>query len=250
LGPFWGILLTEPCIETKAATAPTFCHSFDLTKRLSEASAQGILHATPTSNPLTLVVAPADEESILKRFIRDLNAKLTSSPPTSIHRVVVPTLLSPMLYSGGGSSQPSEVLQFLHALRGLLRQYSGQLTAIISLQTALFARTSGLTRWMELLCDGVIELVPLSTSPGSQAAPTSGKEDVDRVQGFVQVYTLPTYHEKGGGGAAAASFRENLAFSLSSSRGLVIKPYSLPPLEDEGSKEKSPADVVKDNLEF
>jgi len=156
-----------------------------------------------------------------------------------------------MLYPGAGSSQPSEVLRFLHALRALIRRYSGQLTAMISLQTALFSRTSGLTRWMELLCDGVLELVPVSTSPGSRAAPASrGKEEAEKVQGFVRVYTLPIYHEKGGGGATAGSIRENLAFSLSSSRGLVITPYSLPPLEDEDHQEKSPASTIKDGLEF
>ena len=228
-----------------------FCHSFDLGKRLAPASVKGTLHATPAPSPLSLTVGTADGESPFKSFIKNLQSKLTSGPPTSIHRVVIPSLLSPMLYPGGRFSHPSEVLQFLHALRALLRQYCGQLTAMISLQTALFARSTGLTRWMELLCDGVLELIPLSASLGPQAAPASGgKEDVDKVQGFVRVYTLPIFHEKGGGGAEGASFRENLAFSLSSSKGLVIKPYSLPPLEDDDHKEKSPASTVKDGLEF
>jgi elongator complex protein 4 len=58
------------------------------------------------------------------------------------------------------------------------------------------------------------------------------------------------YHEKGGGGAENNHFREDLSFSLSASKGLVIKPFSLPPLGEEGSHEKSPASTVKDGMDF
>lgn len=64
-----------------------------------------------------------------------------------------------------------------------------------------------------------------------------------------KVYTLPVYHEKGGGGAESGQFRENLSFSLSASKGLVIKPYSLTPmLEDE--QEKPSAAPKNDGLDF
>lgn len=189
--------------------------------------------------------------SPFKAIIRHLQSKLAASPPTDIHRVVVPSLLSPTLYHPQ-CSQPSEVLQFLHGLRALLRQYSAQLTAIITLPTSLFPRSSGLVRWMELLCDGVIELIPLPANPAAPppppSSPSSGKNE--QPQGLLRVYTLPVYHEKGGGAAETSSFRETLLFSLSASRGLTIKPYSLPPLEGDGEKEKSPASTVKDGIDF
>ena len=106
---------------------------------------------------------------------------------------------------------------------------------------------------MELLCDGVIELVPLPPNSPALSAPSGTGADQksgDQSQGILKVHSLPIYHEKGGGGAENNYFRENLTFSLSASKGLVIKPYSLPPLGDEGQKEKSPASTVKDGMEF
>jgi len=103
---------------------------------------------------------------------------------------------------------------------------------------------------MELLCDGVMELIPLLGVPASSASAASGEKAGDSAQGLLHVHTLPIFHEKGGGGAEGNDFRENLSFSLSSSKGLVIKPYSLPPLEGGDHKEKSPATTVEDNIEF
>ncbi|KAK0645620.1 Elongator complex protein 4 [Cercophora newfieldiana] len=227
----------------------TFCHSFDLSKRLAQTSCKGALHPTPSTGPPSLVQTPARSGSPLKAIIKHLKAKLESSSPSEIHRVVIPSLLSPALYAVQ-CTQPTEVLQFLHGLRALLRQYSNQLTAIITLPTSLFPRSSGLVRWMELLCDGVVELIPLPATPGAAPPPSGDKKSVDQPQGLLKVHSLPVYHEKGGGGAETSAWRETLSFSLSASKGLNIKPYSLPPMEDELQKEKSPASTVKDGMEF
>jgi len=110
---------------------------------------------------------------------------------------------------------------------------------------------------MELLCDGVLELIPLPANPGAPPPPpsssSSGAEKNEQPQGLLRVHTLPIYHEKGGGGVGVSSFRETLAFSLSASRGLVIKPYSLPPMEgeDEGEKKASGGGGgTKEGIEF
>ncbi|KAL2023960.1 hypothetical protein VTK56DRAFT_195 [Thermocarpiscus australiensis] len=240
---------TQPAGPRGDPSQGTFCHSFDLTKRLSQSSCKGSLHPTPsTSPPMFDQGGLLGSLSPFKAIIKHLQAKLTTSPPTDIHRVVIPGLLSPTLY-GPQCSEPAEVLQFLHGLRALLRQYSAQLTAIITLPTSLFPRSSGLVRWMELLCDGVVELIPLPAHPGA-APPSAASDKSDQAQGLLRVHTLPVYHEKGGGGAETSSFRETLSFSLSASKGLTIKPYSLPPLEGEGEKEKSPASTVRDGLDF
>lgn len=233
-------------------TASTFCHPFDLSKRLASASVKGALHATPSASPMSFSLETSDPPSPFKAFIGNIQAQLASSGPSIVHRIVVPSLLSPTLYASG-SCRPREVLRFLHALRALLRQYGSQLTALIALPTSLFPRSSGLTRWMELLCDGVIELVPLPANSPALASPSADKSDsksADQSQGVLKVHSLPIYHEKGGGGAEGNYFRENLTFSLSASKGLVIKPFSLPPLGEEGQKEKSPASTVKDGMDF
>lgn len=229
-----------------------FCHNFDLTKRLAPATIKGNIFATQASNPLSFRPEPSGTKSPFRKFLRDIQAKIANSSPSTIHRVVVPSLLSPTLYPSS-VCHPTEILQFLHSLRALLRQYSGQLNAMLSFPVSLHPRSNGLTRWIELLADGVLELIPLppdNKAVAPQAGSKSASKDADRSQGLLRVHSLPIYHEKGGGGAEGNHFREDLSFSLSSSKGLVIKPYSLPPLEDDDNKEKSPASTVKDGIEF
>ncbi|KAH8839659.1 hypothetical protein MCOR27_010110 [Pyricularia oryzae] len=232
-----------------------FCHSYDLSKRLSTSDIKGQFHSIPSVSPLSWSLEQLAEASPLRLFIKHLQNSLSSSPPNTIHRVIIPSLLSPTLYPGS-ACDPTEVLQFLHSLRGLLRLYNKQLTALLTLPVSLYPRASGLTRWMELLCDGVMELIPLPSVLGAGALPAvssgSGKDkkDADKAQGIVKVYTMPVFHERGGGGSEGNHFRDNLSFSLSSSRGLVITPYSLPPMEDDDQKEKSPASTVKDGIDF
>lgn len=236
--------------STRGDSGAPFCHSFDLSKRLASSESKGTLNPIPVGGAPSLDRRSVGTASPLRTILKQLKAKLESSGPNAIHRLVVPSLLSPTLYPPG-CAQPSEVLQFLHGLRALLRQYSTQLTAIITFPTSLFPRSSGLVRWIEILCDGVVELIPLPARLGAAPPPPSGSDPKanEQPQGMFKVYTLPVYHEKGGGGAESGNFRENLSFSLSASRGVVIKPYSLPPmLEDE--QEKPSAAPKKDGLDF
>ncbi|KAM7204448.1 PAXNEB domain containing protein [Naviculisporaceae sp. PSN 640] len=220
-----------------SSTAP-FCHSFDLSKRLASSSVKGSFQPIPTPGPPSL--GSFNPTSPFKSIIQHLRAKLETSDPNMTHRVIIPSLLSLSLYPAE-CSRPSEVLQFLHGLRALLRQYSSQLTVLLTLPTSLFPRSSGLVRWIELLSDGVVELIPLPATPAAAAPPKKGSSGkVETPQGFLKVYSLPIYHEKGGGGAETGHFRENLSFSLSATKGLVIKPYSLPPMEEDDQQQEPP----------
>lgn len=182
-----------------------------------------------------------------KKFLTDVASRVQTSPPSTIHRIIIPSLLSPTLYPPA-ASQPREILQFLHGLRALLRQFPTQLTAILTLPTTLFPRASGLTRWMELLSDGVLELVPLQ----HQAPVARDPSNDDKGQGLLRAHSLPVFHEKGGG-LEGTWARENLSFRLSSSNGLIIAPFSLPPVgEDEEtvSKTTKSRESKKETLDF
>lgn len=218
-----------------------FCHAFDLTKRLENSHIQGKLHTTQFSDTWA-----RPNQSPFKRFLAELAAKVESSPPNTIHRIVIPGLLSPTLYQAA-ACRPQEVLQFLHGLRSILRLYPSQLAALVTLPVSLFPRSTGLNRWMELLSDGVLELIPLQHQ--SQMALEPGKED--KSQGLLRAHSLPIFHEKGGGLEGSWS-RQDLAFKLSASSGLVITPYSLPPMgEEEGTSATSkPSEGKKESLEF
>lgn len=219
----------------------TFCHTFNLTKKLENADIKGQLYTTPIGDPMA-----RQSQSAFKTFIANTHARIKSSPPGSAHRIIVPSILSPTLYPSSSCS-PQEVLQFLHGLRGLLRRYPTRLTALMTLPIALYPRSTGLTRWAELLCDGVMELVPL----GHQIQVSRDPTKEDKEQGLLRVHSFPIFHEKGGG-IDEGWRREDLSFKLSASTGLVITPYSLPPVgeEEEQAKEAKEAEKKKQALEF
>ena len=196
-----------------------FCHTFDLTKRLTRPPGTSInyIPISPTSNPY---------ESI----IPTLTHSLTTTPPHTIHRLIIPALLSPALYPPS-SSIPTSLLPFFHSLRSLLRTHSTRLTALLTLPLSLHPRTMGLVRWIEHLSDGVLELIPFPHSTEVDVAPGKkggggGGEVSEKPQGMAKVHKLPVVTEKGGGGGGG----DELAFELSRRR-FVIGKFSLPPVE-------------------
>lgn len=235
----------------------TFCHTFDLTKRLNPSDIKGTLHASPLPNPLQPSPQPELEHSPLRKFLASVSASLESTPPSTLHRIVLPQFLAPTLYAMDGWSFPY-VMALLVGLRSLLRKHHRRVTVMISLSTTLYERHNEYVRQLENLCDNVVELVPLPPGPPSSAksanssSSDSNKSPAEKMQGWFKVHKLQLYSEIGGAGAApqGKSLRENFCFRVSGSKGLVVDPYSLPPIEDDNGKEKSPASTVKDGMEF
>ena len=95
----------------------------------------------------------------------------------------------------------------------------------------LYPRSSGLTRWIELLSDGVMELSPFAHSLDTGPTTTtsgSGTIQEEKPQGMVKLHRLPVFSEKGGGGALG----DDLVFMVSRKK-FVIKPFNLPPVEGD-----------------
>ncbi|KAL8659212.1 MAG: hypothetical protein Q9226_000550 [Calogaya cf. arnoldii] len=206
-----------------SSTAPTaFCHTFDLTKRL----------VLPDGNRLNFIpLRPVPQHaSPFQPVLQLLREQLASTSKSTIHRLVVPNLLSPALYPTHASN-PQHLLQFLHSLRALLRCYSTQLTIMMTLPIMLYPRSAGLTRWMELLSDGVMELSPfphsIDTGPTTTTSGSATAQE-EQPQGMVKMHRLPVFSEKGGGGALG----DDLVFTVSR-RKFVIKSFNLPPVEGD-----------------
>ena len=113
---------------------------------------------------------------------------------------------------------------------------------MLTLPLSLHPRSTGLVRWIEHLCDGVLELAPFPHKveiepPGGKA----GKGESENQQGMVKVHKLPVLTENGGGGGGG----DDLAFSLSRRR-FVVRKFSLPPVEGDQEAQKG---EVKD-IEF
>ncbi|KAL6710215.1 Elongator subunit elp4 [Coniothyrium glycines] len=229
--------------------ASVFCHKFDLAKRLS----------LPVGSAINFVQIPRTASSSASPFppiLQNIQQQIVSSPPQTVHRIVIPSILSPALYPPS-SPHPTSILQFLHGLRALLRQYPSRLTAISTLPLSLFPRSSGLVRWMEVLSDGAIELSPFPYSHIQALAQSAGTtKEEERPQGMLAVHKLPVFHEKGGGGGAE-DLGEDMAFTLSR-RKFVIAKFSLPPMEgDTEAQEQAVREAAgassmpkKEDLEF
>ena len=158
----------------------TFCHSFDLTKRLTLPSTKALHFIPVLHNKLPFQLA---------NVIQAVEQQLSQTPNSTIHRLVVPTLLSPALYPISASS-PHVILTFFHSIRSLLRRYPNRLTIMISIPLTLYPRETGLTRWMELLSDGVIELVPfphsVDTGPSLASSGAATAQDLFRLPRCLQ----------------------------------------------------------------
>ncbi|KAK5162410.1 paxneb superfamily protein-like protein [Cryomyces antarcticus] len=211
---------STPTGARASISIPTsFCHTFDLAARLT----------LPTPLPLHFIPIPSGAISPFPTILNYLRTTLSDSPPQIIHRLILPSLLSPLLYPPSASA-PHALLPFLHALRSLLRQYPGQLTCMLTLPLDLYPRTSGVVRWVEGLCDGVLALHPFPhlMDASRDATNTSGGKGErgtnEEPQGLLHVHALPVVSERAGGAVG-----EDMAFSVSR-RKFVIRPFSLPPV--------------------
>ncbi|KAF2688252.1 PAXNEB-domain-containing protein [Lentithecium fluviatile CBS 122367] len=231
---------------SSAEDAALFCHTFDLAKRLT----------LPVGTAINYIPIPRTTSSPFAAILQNLQRQLALSLPNTVHRLVIPSLLSPAIYPPH-SPQPSSVLQFLHALRALLRQYPTRLTAIITIPLSLYPRSTGLVRWMEILSDGVFELSPFAVSLHENLATSAGAtKDEERPQGMFAVHKLPVFHEKGGRGGLEG-LGEDLAFTLSR-RKFVVAKFSLPPVEGDTEAQEAAVREVsggsamprKEELEF
>ena len=91
---------------------------------------------------------------------------------------------------------------------------------------------------MEIITDGVVELVPFPhTTDEGPGLTTSGAATAqeEKPQGLVKVHKLPVVYDRGGGNGAGVG--DDLAFTVSR-RKFVIKPFSLPPIEGDVEAQK------------
>lgn len=232
-------------IASSPITPSAFCHTFDLAKRLTF-PAGSTIKFIPVSSA-TFHTSPFSD------ILQNLTNQLSSGLPATIHRLIIPTLLSPALYPSH-ASHPQHILAFLHSLRSILRQYPSQLTAMFTLPLSLYPRSTGLVRWIELLSDGVLELAPfphssdLGPSTGTSGAATAQEE---QPQGMLKIHRLPVFHERGGGGSggSSGSVGDDLAFTVSRRR-FVIKPFSLPPVEGDTEAQKGEKEVKQTKVDI
>ncbi|KAK5331560.1 Elongator subunit elp4 [Exophiala xenobiotica] len=207
--------------QGEETTPQSFCHTFDLTKRLVHPASSRLDFLQLNMNPSQSPFGPVLEQ---------LSAAMSNSAPNVVHRVVVPSMLSPALYPPH-CSEPRYILQFLHGLRALSAEHLNRITVMMSLPLSLYPRSSGLVRWIELLADGVLELSPFPHSADADTNASRGPSGTteETSQGLLQVHRIPMLHDRASGTAPAES---DWTFTLSR-RKFTIKPFNLPPIEGD-----------------
>ena len=222
----------------QAATATPFCHSFDLAKRLVFPAASLPIQYIPIDARSHADSSPNPFDGVLTKLSVLLTIPRSESRNT-VYRIVVPSLLNPALYPTQ-ASKPEHILTFLHRLKTLTSSPTLRATAMISLSLDLFPRSTGLVRWMEILCGGTIELTPFPHSSGStSSAPSATRKhddngpkvneanDDEEPQGLLHVHKLPAFHDLYLGSSEALETTWTFALSR---RRFIVKPYSLPPV--------------------
>lgn len=216
---------TDPTSSSDHQGVP-FNHNFDLTKRL--------IHP-PNSNLHFLNLDPNPTRNPFAPFLSSLTTALSSTSPTTIHRLILPSFLSPALYPPH-SSIPTHLLTTIHTLRSLLSTQPARLTILTSLPTSLYPRSSGLTRWLEILSDGVFELLPFPHSSDAEFATARNPETKEEPpQGLLRIHKLPVLNESGSGVPPSDM---DWTFTLSR-RKFTIKPFNLPPIEGDTEAQQS-----------
>lgn len=185
----------------------------------------------PGITNITYVPLAPSNEPLFASVHKRLQAAIVQSPPNTVHRIILPSLLNPTIYPPE-VCQPENLLPFLHSLKALLSSSNVRATAMITIPLSLFPRSSGLVRWMEILSDGVIELCPFPHSADALATSGAATAHEEPPQGMLKVHRLPVLHERGGG--SDQNIGQDWAFTLSRKR-FEVKPFSLPPAE--GDKE-------------
>lgn len=230
--------------EEKDKEGEPFCHTFDLNKPLVYP-----VDARVDFLPLDTTTTAHPDRSPFETVMEKLSGLLEAGDDDdAVYRIVVPSLLSPALYPPH-ASRPEYVLRFLHGLRTLLAKYQDRVTAMLSLPLDLYPRSSGLTRWMEILSDGVMELTPFPHASSTadvlvvdqpSSSTTSTEEELQQQpQGLLRVHRLPIFHERYSGTLGEV---DQWTFTLSR-RKFTIRPYSLPPADGDTEAQQS---AVKD----
>lgn len=197
-----------------------FSHTFDLSKRLVHPSTAQIMFHGLDANPATNCFA---------KIVSALFSVMASSAPDTVHRLIIPSLMSPALYPFH-SSLPEQVLTFQHHIRKLLATFPKRVTVMQTIPTSLHPRNSGLVKWIELLCDGVYDMTPFPHSADAEfQASRDPNTKEEPPQGLLRVHKLPIFHEVGSGHLLADI---DWTFTLSR-RKFTIKPFNLPPIEGD-----------------
>ena len=180
-----------------------FCHSYDLTKHLTSSDRVNFSPACATTGDPFL--------PLLASLVETLRAT------KGIVRAILPGLLHPLFYPVN-ASQSRYIIKFVNNLRAILRAHPDRLGLMATIPLDLYPRNSSVTAWMEILLDGVLELIPVhNLSP-----------EKDGPQGLLKIHKVPMLEQIG--------IETDLSFKVTRKR-FTIEVWSLPALAEAEPRE-------------
>ncbi|RDA85412.1 hypothetical protein CP532_3768 [Ophiocordyceps camponoti-leonardi (nom. inval.)] len=228
----WRYRNTNPLTMGMIPSTPILSRDFTRNNQLT--SPIQVLKALPTAIPNHFVTHSTCQDAwarllceatftphVLMQFLSATESRLRHSTPLSQHRILIPSLLSPSQYRPD-SVEPQGLLQLIHGIRSLLRQFPTRAVALVTIPRSLYSRSSGLIKWVEILFDGTIEIDTDSSSVFSEY-------DGGQQQGVVRVHSLPVVHERGGG-REGTSLEQMMLLKTCVVSGVHIQPSDLPPV--------------------
>lgn len=172
--------------ENLSEVNENYTYQFDLTERL---------RPIPNNNDISFVQLSNDYKRLLAN-IKNIIIQQTKTNHSKTIRLIIPNLLIPSIYPPE-SSQSTFMIPFIHGLRSLLKQYSNNLSLIMSLPIDLYPRSSHLTATIESFLDAVIHLQPFNQEM-SQLIERAYKNEPTKIQhGLVNILKLPVLSERG-----------------------------------------------------
>lgn len=213
--------------ENLSEVNENYNYQFDLTERLKP---------LPNNNDISFIQLSNDYKRLLANIQTMITQQLKTNPSKTI-RLTIPNLLIPSLYPPE-LSQSTFMIPFIHGLRALLKQYSNNLSLMLSLPIDLYPRSSHLTATLESLLDSVIHLQPFNQEM-SQLIERAYKNEPTKIQhGLVNILKLPVLSERG-----LMTIHTNEYAFKNGRKKFEIEEWGIP-VEDDSKEEKSgnPAD--------
>merc|ERR1712093_736098 len=88
----------QPRAASDSSSTAVFCHDFDLSKRLILPSPSTMKFVPLSTRPNLDFKDPDSAVSPFTSFLAHLTSQLSNAPNTTIHRIIVPNILSPAIY--------------------------------------------------------------------------------------------------------------------------------------------------------
>ncbi|ODV87117.1 hypothetical protein CANARDRAFT_26545 [[Candida] arabinofermentans NRRL YB-2248] len=178
---------SEKSEDLSESQYPNYNNQFDITSTL-----------IPSASPkeLTSISIPTRSKSY-DLVLKQIEQAIQRQPPNVLIRIAVPLFLNPMIYHESQLQTTTNVIQFIHGLKRILKTHQSRTTLLISLNLDLFPRSNPMTSLIEMLSDAIIELRPFDPQLYNLMEKIYKNQPAKIKHGHLNIHKLPTLSDVG-----------------------------------------------------